>query len=83
MVLHNTCECGWKSKTQSSSTRAIVAHMKTCPLREKGAKGKKTLNKRGAPEANINSMEGASLEPPHKVPRLSVVSVGDGDGRAA
>jgi len=72
----DTCKCGWKSRSRNpnASSRAAVIHMRKCPLREGNAAETMNLPKRGIPDEDSGSIEGASVEPPKKVQRLQVVS---------
>jgi hypothetical protein len=47
--------------------------MKKCPLRAERAMETRNLTKRGISDIGIDNTEGALLEPPQKVPRLSAV----------
>jgi len=53
--------------------------MKKCPLRPEKAIGTKNLIKRGISDTDMGGTEEVFLEPPQKVLRLSVVSIGNGN----
>ena len=79
MVSLKTCECGWRSTSQNtSSTRAVVAHLTRCPHRkEQVARATVTRSKRRITDTDMDmDMGGADeecpMEPPHKAPRLFV-----------
>ena len=77
----DTCECGWKSKSQnpSASSRAAVNHMRKCPLRGDKAAETRNLPKRGISDTDMGSAGEVSMEPPQKVPRLFTVSRCNGE----
>jgi len=72
----DTCECGWKSRSQNpnASSRAAVIHMRKCPLRGGKAVEMMNLPKRGISNEDLGNRGEASVEPPRKVQRLLVVS---------
>ena len=72
----DTCECGWesKSKNPNTSSRAIVAHLRMCPLREQKATETKNLPKRGISDIDLGNTEDPPTGPPQKVPWVLEVS---------
>jgi hypothetical protein len=56
--------------------------MKKCAHRERRAAGVKNLAKRGISHTDVGGAEGDILEPPQKVPRLSVVRISNGGSMA-
>jgi hypothetical protein len=85
MATRDSCVCGWysTSKDPRASSRAVVSHMKRCTHRERRAAGVKNLAKRGISHTDVGGAEGDLLEPPQKVPRLSVVRISNGDSVAS
>ena len=71
MAPRGECECGWKPKGDSNSTRAWTIHSRACPRR-----AEKTANSRTKRQAADTDMDGVggfpTVVPPQKTPRLSV-----------